>query len=74
MKNLKMYFFCPLIALMLFGFSSCTTKAVKADEQEIHAMDSVSKDLDQSAKELEDQNKKVEASLEKLDKELTTAE
>lgn len=69
MKRLKLYSY--MLAVTIMGITtSCTSSSTKnEDQQEVTAMDSVSKDLEKTNKELEDQAKKVEESLEKIDKE-----
>lgn len=69
MKSLLNSASIPLLAIGLFLLGSCSNSTTKSAEPEIVAMDSVSKDLENTTSELEEKNAKLEASLEKIDKE-----
>jgi len=70
MKNLKMHFYVVITGIAIIAIS-CSTSTT--ENQEVTAMDSVSKELDKSNQELDAQAKKVEASLGKIDKEINNS-
>jgi septal ring factor EnvC (AmiA/AmiB activator) len=72
MKIIKFCYSIIIATAVLTATACFSSDTTKVESNELSAMDSVSKNLEKSNKELDEQAKKVEASIERLDKELTS--